>query len=442
MGGGAPFGARAVLAAARVVAAALALWLLAAACGADGTVVGQDARGVATGKELSQDADAVALTQAVATSKELSQDDGGVAPTQVDIPAQVDARGDELPSYIRRGWRTDFGRLTVDAGEIVAAGKPRDGIVAIDEPKFVIAAEARHILDDEPVVVVEIEGKAKAYPLAIMMRHEVVNDVVGGVAVAVTYCPLCNSAVAFGREVDGRTLDFGVTGNLRFSDLLMWDRQTESWWQQISGAAIAGELAGKRLDVVPAAVVAWGEFRRAHPTGKALLADAGAGLDYDAARYAGYDGEWGYPHMLGRAPDLRLPSMERALGLAVNGQARAYPFSALADARVVNDSVGGESVVVFYEPGALSPFAGADGGERRAVGAATAYQASVGGIRLTFELRDGRVVDRQTGSEWSALGRATAGELAGERLRMVEHGTYFWFAWAAFYPGTEVWDGE
>ena len=434
-----PLGARAVLAAARVVMVALSVALLAAACRADGAVVGQDARGVATAEvvvgsdELRQDARAIVL------GKELPPDVSGVATPQVVVPTQVDARGDELPSYIRRGWRTDFSRMTVAAGEIVAAGKPRDGIAAIDEPRFVAAADARHILDDEPVVVVEIGGDAKAYPLAIMMRHEVVNDVVGGVAVAVTYCPLCNSAVAFGREVDGRTLDFGVTGNLRFSDLLMWDRQTESWWQQIGGAAIAGEFAGKRLEVVPAAVVAWGEFRRAHPKGKALLADAGAGIDYDAAPYAGYDGEWGYPHMLGRAPDLRLPSMERALGLAVNGQARAYPFSALEDARVVNDSVGGESVVVFYEPGALSPFAGADGGPRRVVGSATAYRASVGGMALTFALRDGRVVDRQTGSEWSALGRATAGELAGEALPMVAHGTYFWFAWAAFYPGTEVW---
>ena len=223
----------------------------------------------------------------------------------------------------------------------------------------------------------------------------------------------------------------------------MWDRQTESWWQQIGGAAIAGEFAGRRLDVVPAAVVAWGEFRRAHPNGKALLGDAGSGIDYGAAAYAGYDGEWGYPRMLGRAPDLRLPSMERALGLEVNGQAVAYPFGRLADARVVNDVVGGVDVVVFYEPGALSAFAGADGGARRVVGAATAYRANVGGMRLTFALRDdGRVVDRETGSEWSVMGRATAGELAGEELAMVAHGTYFWFAWAAFYPGTEVWDGE
>lgn len=402
MGGGAPLWAKAGLAAARVVAA-VALGLLAAACGNEGTAARRDAE------------------VAVAT-------------------VQVAVDGDELPSYIRRGWRTDFGRLTVPADEIVPAGAPRDGIAAIDEPRFAAAADARHIADAEPVVVVEIGEEAKAYPLAIMTRHEIVNDVVGGVAVAVTYCPLCNSAVAFRRELDGRTLDFGVTGNLRFSDLLMWDRQTESWWQQVGGEAIAGELAGKRLAIVPAAIVAWGEFRRAHPRGKALLADAGSGVDYDAAPYADYDGEWGYPHMLGRAPDLRLPSMERALGLAVNGQAVAYPFSSLAAERVVNDVVGGMDVVVFYEPTTLSPFEGkAGGGERRVVGAATAYRARADEMALTFALRDGRVVDTQTGSEWSALGRATAGELAGEDLRLLAHGTYFWFAWAAFYPGSEIW---
>lgn len=425
MGGGAPLWAKAGLAVAARVVAAVALGLLAAACGTEGTAARQDA-GIA-----------VATAQAVVRGDGLGQDAAAVATTQ------VAAGGDELPSYIRRGWRTDFGRLTVPADEIVAAGKPRDGIAAIDEPIFAAAADARHIADDDPVVVVEMEGEAKAYPLAIMMRHEVVNDVVGGVAVAVTYCPLCNSALAFRRDLDGRTLDFGVTGNLRFSDLLMWDRQTESWWQQVGGAAIAGELAGRRLAVVPAAIVAWGEFRRTHPRGKALLADTGSGVDYDAAPYAGYDGEWGYPHMLGRAPDLRLPSMERALGLAVNGQAVAYPFSRLAAERVVNDVVGDMDVVVFYEPTALSPFESKAGGdERRAVGSATAYRASVDGMALTFALRDGRVVDTQTGSEWSALGRATAGELAGEELELLAHGTYFWFAWAAFYPGTDIWDGE
>ena len=423
MGGGAPLWAKAGLAAAAVIG------LMAVACGVDGASQRQD---VGISDAPTQ---VIAPTQLAVRDDGLSQDAGVSTPTQV-------AAGNELPSYIRRGWRTDFGRLTVPADEIVAAGKPRDGIAAIDEPRFAAAADARHIADDEPVVVVDIREDARAYPLAIMTRHEVVNDVVGGVAVAVTYCPLCNSAVAFRRELDGRTLDFGVTGNLRFSDLLMWDRQTESWWQQVGGEAIAGELAGRRLAIVPAAIVAWGEFRRAHPRGKALLADTGSGVDYDAAPYAGYDGEWGYPHMLGRAPDLRLPSMERALGLAVDGQAVAYPFSRLAAERVVNDVVGDMDVVVFYEPTALSPFEGKAGGKRRAVGSATAYRARAGGMALTFALRDGRVVDTQTGSEWSALGRATAGELAGEELELLAHGTYFWFAWAAFYPDTEIWGAQ
>ena len=148
--------------------------------------------------------------------------------------------------------------------------------------------------------------------------------------------------------------------------------------------------------------------------GKALAGDADSGIDQGAAAYAGYDGEWGYPRMLGRAPDLRLESMERVLGLDVNGEAVAYPFGRLADARVVNDVVGGVDVVVFYEPGALSAFAGVDGEARRVVGAATAYRASVGGMALTFVARDdGRVVDAQTGSEWGCDGAGDGGGVGG-----------------------------
>src|SRR5438128_6605927 len=144
--------------------------------------------------------------------------------------------------------RTDVSRALVPVEEIVSGGPPPDGIPAIDRPAFVSpAAAAAWLAAREPVLALEVKGDARAYPLQILMWHEIVNDVVGGVPVTVTFCPLCNSAIAFERTVNGRVLDFGTTGRLRFSNLIMYDGQTESWWQQATGTAIAGELTGTQL---------------------------------------------------------------------------------------------------------------------------------------------------------------------------------------------------
>ena len=155
-------------------------------------------------------------------------------------------------------WKTDFSRHTVPLDEIVSGGPPKDGIPAIDHPMFVAVHEAdRWLGQREPVVVVRLGDETKAYPLQILIWHEIVNDVVGATPVAVTYCPLCNTALAFDRRLDGRVLDFGTTGRLRYSDLVMYDRQTESWWQQATGEAIVGSLAGAELTFIPAPLVSW-----------------------------------------------------------------------------------------------------------------------------------------------------------------------------------------
>jgi hypothetical protein len=133
----------------------------------------------------------------------------------------------------------------VDFDGIISGGVGRDGIPHLDRPQFETVEEATSMMNYvEPVVTFKINGESRAYPLAILTWHEVVNDVVGGVPVTVTFCPLCNSGLAFERTLEGRVFDFGVSGNLRNSDLVMWDRQTQSWWQQLTGEAIVGELAG------------------------------------------------------------------------------------------------------------------------------------------------------------------------------------------------------
>ncbi len=170
--------------------------------------------------------------------------------------------------FMRMGWpKTDFSKTSINLAELTSGGPPKDGIPAIDHPRFVPLAQAT-LLDREPVIGLEINGDARAYPLAILIWHEIVNDTVGGVPVAVTFCPLCNTAIVFDRRVDGKTLDFGTTGLLRFSDLVMYDRATESFWQQATGEAIVGAMTGRRLRQLPARLESWAEFKRRFATRK------------------------------------------------------------------------------------------------------------------------------------------------------------------------------
>jgi len=172
------------------------------------------------------------------------------------------------PSYWKYEWpKTDFEKASVSFEEIRSGGPPKDGIPPIDDPVFVPVAEAEDLPPQEPVIGVILKGEAKAYPLRILMWHEIVNDEVGGVPVSVTFCPLCNAAIVFDRRVGARVLDFGTTGKLRRSDLVMYDRQTESWWQQFMGEAIVGDLTGTRLKVVPARLESFEKFRERAPMG-------------------------------------------------------------------------------------------------------------------------------------------------------------------------------
>lgn len=188
------------------------------------------------------------------------------------------------------GWnKTDFGRTTIQWAEVLSGGPQKDGIPAIDDPKFSPVAELQEPLGTEPVISLELNGDARAYPLRILIWHEIVNDSVGGLPVTVTFCPLCNASIVFDRRVDGAVLDFGTTGKLRNSDLIMYDRQTESWWQQFTGEGIVGKHAGKVLKLVPARIEAFAEFAARHPLGKVLVPDNPGSRDYGRNPYQGYD---------------------------------------------------------------------------------------------------------------------------------------------------------
>ena len=359
-------------------------------------------------------------------------------PTSAAAPAAVALSGLHIDT---RAWKTDFARASVPLSELESGGPPRDGIPPIDEPKFVSDADAAAWLkDDEPVIFFELHGEARAYPLQILIWHEIVDDEVAGTPVLITFCPLCNTAIAFDRRVAGKPLHFGTTGNLRHSDLVMWSNDPgETWWQQMSGEAIVGDLVGSKLTMLPAEIVSFADFKAAFPAGQVLSRDTGHARDYGSNPYVGYDDINNSPFLYSGPKDGRLPPIQRVATLEVNGDTAAYPFSQLKQVHIVNDTVGGAPVVVFHQTGTRSALDGAAIAASRDVGAAAVFDRTVRGQVLTFSWKDDHFVDDQTGSTWDILGRATDGPLAGSRLTPLVSGNHFWFAWAVFRPRTRIW---
>jgi hypothetical protein len=337
--------------------------------------------------------------------------------------------------------RTDLGKTLIPLEEIIAGGPPPDGIPPIDKPVFVSPAAADAWLKPtEPVLGFRVGSDARAYPLQILIWHEIVNDVVGGRPVVVTFCPLCNAGLVFDRVVSGTRLDFGTSGKLWRSDLLMYDRETHSLWSQMEGRAVVGARAGARLTPLPANTLAYEDFKEAYPDGRVLSRETGVSRAYGRNPYEGYDQPGSHPFLFQGAPDPRRPPKERVVGVALGGVARAYPWPVLARRGVAHDDWGGERLVVFYRPGALSALDQSQITTSRAVGATAVYSRVVDGRALAFEPVPAGFRDAETGSVWNLLGRAVSGPLAGRELRPLPHVDAFWFAWAAFHPATTIHD--
>ena len=339
------------------------------------------------------------------------------------------------------GWKTDFSRHSVPLRELISGGPPRDGIPPIDDPRPVSAAAAgRWLGEREPVLVAEVDGQARAYPVQILVWHEIVNDRLGGRAIAVTYCPLCNSSLVFDRDLEGvGVLRFGTTGNLRKSDLVMWDDRSESWWQQFTGEAIVGKLTGRQLEVLPSQTLSFADFKARYPDADVLSRDTGHERDYGANPYAGYDEPGSKPFLLTEKADDRLPPKERVVAVQAGEEAVVVPFSRLRRDPVADVQVGGEPVVVLYKRGVSSALDAIAVELSRDVGTTGTFDPRLDGRRLRFApAGDGRFRDRETGSVWDITGRAIEGPLRGRRLRPVVSDQQFWFALAAFLPDARI----
>jgi len=324
-----------------------------------------------------------------------------------------------------------------DRKAIYYATEP-DRIRAIDRPLFDAPQQASGLLRPSDLVIgLEHGGDAHAYPEKVLAVHEIVNDIVGGVPVAVTWCPLCRSATAFERRIGDRTHLFGVSGLLYRGNLIMFDRTTGSLWSQLLGGAVTGPLRGTRLRPLSLVHETWASWRRRHPNAPVLsiVRDTEAarftrpgpeestyGTDFSDGPYDGYATKVGY---IFRTRVRGLADGALVVGLVVGGDARAYELAPLRRARIREDVVGDEPVLLVHaDDDALW---------------ASAYSRRLGGRALSFRVEADELVDRNTSSRWSLTSaRARTGPLAGRSLRRLPSTTSYWFAWRGLHPRTRL----
>ena len=352
------------------------------------------------------------------------------------------------PRNLEFTWKTDTTKHGVDLSEITLV-LPKGTFPRIDYPSFLDKESGlKRFYRHEPVVAVEIEGNAKAYPLNMLTTHEISNDTLAGTPILATYCPLCNAAVVFDRRIKTggkeKVLEFEVSGMLRKSDMVMLDTDTESLWQQFMGEAIVGEHTGQILDVIPSLIISVEEFFNRFPYGQILSNEteneklAGS---YGNNPYVGYDAEEANPYeryFSASEVNSRLPAMERVIDIEVEGSYRIYPFSVISKQGVVNDTYKGVHVVFFHGGETVSVLDAGRISESRSIGSVTVFNPILDGTRYSFKKEGEAFVDDQTGSRWDITGRCYQGALEGKHLRIVPHSNHFAFAWLAFFPDSEI----
>jgi len=279
--------------------------------------------------------------------------------------------------------------------------------------------------DLDTVVGVEINGDAKAYPLFILVWHEIVNDNVGGVPVAITYCPLCYTNQVFERVIHGKEVEFGTSGKLYNSNLLMYDRLTESYWSQALGIAVAGDLSGYHLKTIPFDVMAWKNWKILYPDTLVLTTDTGHVRSYATDPYDGYYTD---PRVIFPVEhkDDRMHPKEIVLGFEYGGIYKAYKQSDVESLKVINDSISEKQFFL------ISLFSQNS----------RAFDRTLDGEVLEFEYYAEKIMDVQTQSEWSYDGLAISGPLQGSQLTRESMSPGFWFEWIAFHPETLVYGDE
>ncbi|MBI2233293.1 MAG: DUF3179 domain-containing protein [Candidatus Aenigmarchaeota archaeon] len=304
---------------------------------------------------------------------------------------------------------------SVNPAEILSGGPPKDGIPSIDSPKFENVAEADKWLNDDDLVLgLSFNGAVKAYPHRILNWHEIVNDFANNTPIAVTYCPLCRTGIVYERIINGETVEFGTSGKLYKSDLVMYDRKTETYWSQVLGQGIKGDLAGVKLKAIPVDTVRWKDWRAQHPDTLVLSRDTGFPTYLTTGRYDIVDlygtDRPGFSGIGVSFTDTRLPSNSIVYGIVINGKAKAYEEQAIKSAVAINDNVGGQKVLVLWD---------------QSLATGRIYHSPG-----DFSIKNGILTD-SSGKIWTI-------EELDRVLARVDSFPHFWFAWAAFYPDTKL----
>jgi hypothetical protein len=326
---------------------------------------------------------------------------------------------------------TEEEKSIVPPDQIVSGGPPPDGIPSIDNPKFIAVQEASKFLKDSELVLgLNINGDIRAYPLQILVWHEIVNDNIGAVPVAVTYCPLCFTNQVFNRTIDERgvVVEFGTSGKLYNSNLVMYDRTSKTLWSQALAEGIVGKYAGTKLQRVPFDVAYWKEWKQLYPDSKVLSRDTGSNRPYGADPYGDY-----YTNSDVLFPvsnkDSRLDLKEIVVGFENKGQFKAYKQQDIENKKVINDQVNGKPIALFssypFMVRAYDPLVegGGEGGQQKIVL-----------LQFDYNTKDKSFIDKQTGSLWNFEGKAISGQMRGKQLTRLPFDEGFWFEWIAFHP--------
>ncbi|MFT6334122.1 MAG: hypothetical protein ACJATI_000854 [Halioglobus sp.] len=351
------------------------------------------------------------------------------------------------PKNIPYTWETDTTKHIIELSEISVA-VPRQTFPTIDYPNFIGKAEGlESFFEHEPVISVSIGGESKAYPLNMLTMHKISNDSLGGIPILPTFCPLCNASVVYDRRLthggQEYVLEFEVSGMLRNSDMVMADKQTQTWWQQLMGVGLVGDLNGAELEVIPSMVLSVKDYFERYPNGLILSPNTGTAAEerYGTNPYTNYDS-------LGNTPwvryfdqsklDTRLPAMERVIDLEGENSYKIYPFSIIAKKGVINDRYDKKNIVIFYKEGTVSVLDKSDISKSKSIGSATMFSSEIDGKILTFRKEDEGFIDYETGSIWDITGRCINGKMKGKELFPERYSNHFAFAWLTFYPESEI----